>query len=691
MRAWAEAIYKAEAPRAALWLPVAFGAGVWLYFALETEPAAAWAAAPLLPLAALALGAGRRAGLLARALALLLLAGSAGFSAAVLHARAAAAPVLAGPVEETVDGLVIELGRSTSGAPRVTLAEVTVYGLAPEETPARLRVALLETDFAEAPRPGARIRLYARLFPPGGPVEPGGFDFRRSAWFDRLGAVGYTRGPVLRLPERDALDGARLWISERRARLADALRAALPGPEGAFAAAILVGDRSGIDDADAEALRVANLAHLLAISGLHMGILCGLVFSLVRLLAALVPQVSLHLPGKKLAAGAALLAGAGYLLLSGATVPTQRAYTMAGVALVAVLLDRPAITLRALGLAAAIVLAMRPVSLLEPGFQMSFAATLALVAGYEALRARKGARRVGRVWTYLGGLVFTSLVAGLATAPYAAFHFNRLPVYGLAANLVAVPAMGLWIAPSALLAAAAAPFGLADWPLALMGAGIAQVLAVAHEVASWPGAVRPVAAAPGAALALVTAGGLLAALLATRLRLAGGVVAAAGLLLWAAPGDRPEVLIAPGARLVGVMGPEGRAVDHPRAQSYAAETWLRRDGDGAAQEAAAMRPGMEQGRGWARAALGEGWRLEVVHGRRPEPATLARLCTASTILVARHGGAVSGPCCYLGRAALAASGAVAIRMEGGAPRFETARAGARLWSPGRGPRLSRCG
>src|SRR5690606_25389684 len=185
-------------------------------------------------------------------------------------------------------------------------------------------------------------------------------------------------------------------VAEVRDSLSRRLREVLPGRQGAIAAALIVGDRAAIDEADNEALRISSLAHLLAISGLHMAILTGLVFGVVRLGLAAVPWTAYRLPAKKVAAAAALLAGAVYLLLSGGTVATQRAFVMAAVALTAVLLDRPAISLRALALAAVLILAISPHSLLDAGFQMSFAATAALVAGYEALRRRRAGRERAR-------------------------------------------------------------------------------------------------------------------------------------------------------------------------------------------------------------------------------------------------------------------------------------------------------
>lgn len=162
--------------------------------------------------------------------------------------------------------------------------------------------------------------------------------------------------------------------------MAGYLQQRIPGETGGFAAAITAGDRSGVGEQTLTALRQSNLAHLLAISGLHMGLLTGFVFAAVRVLFCLVPPVALRWPVKKLAALAALAAGAGYLMLSGGNVATERAFVMVAVMLGAVLLNRRAITLRAVAVAALIVLLRRPESLLSPGFQMSFAATAALVA-----------------------------------------------------------------------------------------------------------------------------------------------------------------------------------------------------------------------------------------------------------------------------------------------------------------------
>ncbi|MEM7671400.1 MAG: ComEC/Rec2 family competence protein, partial [Pseudomonadota bacterium] len=535
----------------------------------------------------------RRAGTLVFIVIWAVLSICLGFTAALVQTQSLEGRMLRFSVAETIEGRVVEVSRSASGAPRVILDCLLIYGLEAELTPRRVRISLAKED--DVPVPGQRLRVFGRLSAPEGPVEPGGYNFRRHAFFADLGAVGYALGTAVPLPRTDAgPDGLLIRLAMVRDRVSRHLRKVLTGPEGAFAAAIVVGDRAHIDEQDAEALRAANLSHLLAISGLHMGILTGLVFSVCRFVLALSGWLSLRYPVKKFAAVGALLVAIVYLGLSGATVATQRAFIMVAVALIAVLLDRQAITLRAVAVAAVIVLLIRPVSLFEPGFQMSFAATTVLVAGYAAVRDHwrrvqddrteraRGtlvSKLMRMVAVYIGGLLFTSLLAGLATAPFAAFHFNRTAPYGLIANLVAVPVMGLVVAPSAIAAGVAAVVGLDAVFLAAMGAGIDAILDVAHWVATLPGAVGYVAAFDGWIIAVATLGGLSLVLLRGAMRFVGLPLCVIAAVLWFHPSTRPHVLVAPDAQIVGVLGSSGRTLDRSSSRRFIATSWLRRDGD----------------------------------------------------------------------------------------------------------------
>lgn len=677
--------------RLVLWAPVFFGLGIWLFFAAEREPSG-WAVAVALAAAVASAPLMLRG---PRRLEVAIVAGGlacAGFATASLRAHQVQAPVLAEAIDATAEGRIVALSRSRADQLRAELEDVVIYGLPPDRTPKRIRLSLLRGDFERPVRVGERIAVYARLSPPGAPVEPGGFDFRRHAWFDELGAVGYARGPAMQSQRRapaglwTALNAANAVLRDRIAR---AIGQAMPGERGAFAAAILVGVRAEVGQDSLQALRDSNLAHLLAISGLHMGLLAAIVFGAVRTVLALAPGMAQRMPTKKVAAGVALAAATAYLALSGATVATQRAYVMAAAALIAVMIDRPAISLRALAVAALIILALRPESLMDAGFQMSFAAATALVAAWESPAGRlarvagRGAGTGGALSRWALGLALTSLIAGLATAPFSAMSFNRLSAYGLAANMAAVPAMGLAAMPAAAAAGFLAPFGLEGPALAVMGWAIDWILFVARWAADLPGAVRAVADPPAAAAPLMVLGGLALCLRRGRMRFLGLAPVAAALALWIAGAPRPVLLVSPGGGAIGLIGPEGRAVDRARGEGYAVESWLAADGDAAGQEAAAERPGLlRQGRR-IEGDLGAGWTVIKFTGRaRVE--TMSRDCRAQVLMIAP--GAPEPPvgaCAYFGPERLAQLGALAVDADAAGLHVRSAleQSAGRIWSP----------
>jgi competence protein ComEC len=677
------AAVEAQRPHFVLWLPVLFGTGIGIYFTLPLEPG--WPAlAVLVTASALCLATATRTGLAARMLLVLAACLGAGVVAGSLRAWAIAAPVLSHPMTVAVEGRIVGIDRSSTDRLRVTLADVVLHGVEPEATPAQVRVSVDDSTPLEAIVPGMRIIGQARLSPPSAPSEPGGFDFRRLAFFARLGAVGYTNTPMIEYEEP-----GRLAASERvlalRLGLSERIQAAIPGRNGGFASAILTGDRAGIDPVALDHLRATNLAHLLAISGLHMGLLTGFVFALLRYGLALVPALALRLPVKKIAAAVALGAGLGYLVLSGANVATQRAFVMTAVVLVAVMIDRPAITLRSVAIAAAIVLIIRPESLVEAGFQMSFAATTALVATFDWLRGQAWWRETqGHSWRFVRpviGVAATSTIAGIATAPISAFHFNIMSQYGLIANVLAVPAMGLMVMPAAVMAGLGSLVGLAAPALWLMDAGIGYILAIAEFVAGLEGSVRAVPAGPWQSLALIASGGVILVLWIGRGRAAGVLPILVGFAIWSAQ-DRPDILVTDDGRLFGVMTPEGRALNTARGNGFAAETWLGNDGDSAGQEAAAGRGGIERSRGRAEIQVAGLGPLVYRGSREPDAADRAECATAAILIAPDWREPPDGPCLFVGRDLLRREGALAIRLAPEGPVVEGALGREdRPWTP----------
>ncbi|NNL73808.1 MAG: DUF4131 domain-containing protein [Silicimonas sp.] len=658
------------------WAPVLYAAGIAFYFSLTWEPGPGVWIGIGLALSALVIIAWicaveRR--LVVVALTLLM----AGFSVAGWRAHSVAEVVLGYRYYGPVEGRIVAIDRSASDAVRLTLDRVRLKEVTPGRTPARVRISLHGMQGYLVPEPGLTVIATAHLSPPVGAVEPGGYDFRRQAWFQGLGAVGYTRVPVLAYAAHEGRDVS-LAIYRLRMRISAAVRAVLAEPAGGFAAAITTGDRSAIDREVLEALRASNLAHLLAISGLHMGLLTGFVYAALRHGLAAVPGLAVRYRIRKAAAVGALLAGVVYLGLSGGNVATERAFVMVAVMFFAVLVNRRAVTLRSVALAALIVLTLRPEALHGPGFQMSFAATTALVAVYDAMRGRDWSPARWPRWARIvGGVALSSLVAGLATAPIAAAHFNQVPHYGLVANVVSVPLMGMVVIPAAVLAVLLAPLGLAWVGLKLMEWPILWILAVARNVAEWPGSVSQVIAPEAAVLPLMALGALWLVIVRGRERLLGVVPMVAALVVWSGA-ERPLALVSQTGGLVGVMTETGRALSKPKGDGFAAESWLENDGDPAGQAVAHDRMAFGGAPRWLEV---EGMTILHATGKRASAEAIAS-CQDATIVVVNARVEAPEGCDVYDAKRLAATGALAIERGPDGPRVVTARelTGVRLWS-----------
>jgi competence protein ComEC len=328
------------------------------------------------------------------------------------------------------------------------------------------------------------------------------------------------------------------------------------------------------------AMRNSGLAHLLSVSGLHIGLAVGILFFLIRAGLALVPPIALNWPIKKWAAGLALLGAAFYMLLSGASVPVVRSFVMAAIVLLAVIADRQPISMRPVAIAAVVVLLIWPDSLVGPSFQLSFAAIVALTAVWEELSPRR-ARQIGparRGLRWLFDLALSSIIATLATAAFGIYHFNRLTGYGVIANMLAVPITGFWVMPWLILALILMPFGLEGWALEPAGWGISAILWTAQTVSGWPGSVALVPVMPPLGLALVSFGGLWLCLWRQRWRYWGTLAIAGGLatILTVRP---PDILISEDAKLVAITEADGSLrLSTGRADRFAASEWMRRLG-----------------------------------------------------------------------------------------------------------------
>ncbi|PSC04444.1 competence protein ComEC [Alsobacter soli] len=594
---------EAEERRLFLWLPAALGLGVLLYFAADQEPAL-WApalACALAAAAALKLSSRSRLGFVA---AVGVTAVFAGFVAAASRTRLVAAPALERVRVGKLTGFV-EAAETRMAGGRLMIRVLSLEGLAPDKIPYRVRVT---TPNRPSVKPGDAIRATARLLPPPEPSRPGGYNFARDAYFGAIGAVGSLAGkielePGAPEPPADlrllaAVDRARNDMTERIAR-------SIGGAAGGVAAALVTGKRGLIPEDANDDLRAAGIYHVVSISGLHLVLAAGMVFWIVRAALALSPGMVLGRPIKKWAAACAMVAGTGYTVFAGGDVATVRSLVMTLVLLGAILVDRPALSMRNLAIAAILILLIEPESVLAPGFQMSFAAVAALIAVFErpgqsgadpeagtftglglpepkARQAPPGGwlARLARAFRHhLVGTVLSTLVAEAATGAYGLYHFQRYTPFGLVGNALTLPLVSLIIMPAALLGAVAYPFGW-DGPVwQAMGWGVEGMLRIAAKVRSWPGSTQAMPAFGVGAVLLLTLAILWLTLWRTGLRWGGLAFAAAGIGL-AGNAHAPDIVVARDGRALAVRASDGRlAIVGRQAGAFVTEQWLRADGD----------------------------------------------------------------------------------------------------------------
>ncbi|RVU39334.1 ComEC family competence protein [Hwanghaeella grinnelliae] len=558
-----------------LWTPVFLGAGAAAYLTAGQEPwpwiGGAVGLSAVIPSLFLR---GRDETFAATLAAIALFA--LGFQLAAYRSESVAGPVLehrTGAVE--VIGILRDLENRGARA-RLTIAVEGIEGWFGTSVPDTVRVTIADRSVGDI-AVGDRMAVRAVLRPPGRATHPHGFDFRRWAWFKQLGATGYAIGTpqVLGISEELSLQTG---LHAVRRSIAARIRAAVPGEAGDVAVAVITGDRGGVSEDTLNAMRDSGLAHLLAISGLHLGLVAATIFFLVRMLCALSESLALYHPIKKWAAGAALLGSFAYLLISGGTVPTVRAFIMTGLVLLAVMFDRQAISMRLVAVAATVVLLLRPESVIGPGFQMSFAAVVALVAVYETYGKRfhgafEGLGHAAGPVRYAAGVLLTTLIATCATLPFVWHHFGRIATLGILSNLLAVPLMAFLIMPMALIGVVAMPFGLEGPFLGIMGWGIEQVLWIARMVAAWDAAHASFPTLSGTAVATIAFGGLWLALWREHWRIFGIAFVLLGVLLFPLR-QMPDILISESGRLVAVRQQNGDfSFSTTRKESFVRDSW----------------------------------------------------------------------------------------------------------------------
>ena len=631
--------------------PVAFGGGAAVYFNLKDEPALApllfaLACAVLLTLAAVRWSRSRA--LIVLCLYAALFAG--GVTAGRIRTLRVAAPIAPLSQSTVIEGWVTDVASAASGRGRLVIAPVRIGRLRSDQLPNRLRVTV-PGDFATGP--GRAVRLAAFISPPPPPASPGAYDFARDEYFQGIGGVGFSRAApeFISLPAPPPALRVELAINAARWALGRRIAADMDAGSAGLGVAMITGYQAWLGEDAQASLRNSGLAHIISISGVHMAIVGGFTFLLVRLLVAAWPWLALRVPGKKVAAAVGLAAIGLYLLVSGAPPPAQRSAITAGLVFAAILFDRRAISLHVLAIAALVILVMQPEAIVQPGFQMSFAATTALVALAEAwprsvrpINTPWPIRLMQDAWSWLWISLAASFVAGLATGPFAMQDFNRVALYGLGANLITEPLATFVIMPALALGSLLEAVHLGGPLLAVAGWGINLLYAVSDACARLPFAVWTVPSAPDAALPIAFLGLLFLCLWRGRLRWIGLPLALA-VSLWPRP-PAPQAWVSSDAAAAAVQDGRTAWMLRPKVKLFGADIWSRRRGLALEDDDPARARPFDCDRRICGARTASGARLVLWWIRRtPAGEELDELCRNADVVIIRAKNVVPSPAC----------------------------------------------
>lgn len=556
--------WEEEQPRLFLWTPVVLGIGIGAYFGWPYEPNLTEAA--LLTLLTFLIVIRWQKSLIARVYFLIFL----GFTLASIATHLYGTPLLDWPLgPATVSGVIADIeqhGKGQQGR-RLLLEDLTIEKLPAHRMPRRIRLVVAErlNKHVGDVHPGQRIHALAQLMPLSEPLNPNGFDFRRNGFFQGIGATGYIMGKVQVSDPEETPGDFMLWFAKLRRNLQAKVKQTLDGDYAGLAIILLTGDKTSLSLETATAMRTVGLAHLLAIAGLHVGLVAGIVFFLSRAFFACFQTLALRYPIKKWSAFLAILAILFYTLQVGAPVPTRRAVLMAGVALLGIMFDRISFSLRTVALAALVILLIWPQMLLHPAFQLSFGAVLGLISVHDWTR-RHGWRlfpgREGWYWSvarHMTELAGMSFVATVATLPSCLYHFQEAGIYSMLANTLAIPLTSFWLMPVCVFVMLLWPFGLAEWPLRLLKPGVGLLIWISQNIADLPGAHYAPPAMPIVFLIVATFGGLVFCFTLGPKRWIGLAVMITIVILTFF-GTRPVIFISPNGEQVGWRREEPRAL-----------------------------------------------------------------------------------------------------------------------------------
>lgn len=554
-----------------LWLPVFISIGVLIFFALPFDPSS-W-----LPF--LLLGITFKIYFLLRktdagkVIASLLIAIAVGFLAMQIRLSTISSPVIAEQLTKiTVKGMVEEAAKTEKGY-RLLLSRVKIYDY--DKPPPKLIRISTNFDISEI-RIGDQVKVYVNLMPPPKPTMPGGFDYSEYAYFKQIGAIGYTIGKIKKVIQEPA-DAGKIKLSIIRDKIAQKIRENMSPRAAGIAEGMLIGNIGAINKMDYEAIRVAGLAHIIAISGMHIVVVVGLVFISIRFIISAIPYLAVNFNLKKIAAFCAIILSYGYLLISGSPVSAQRAFIMSALVLLGIILDRKTNPLRSIAWATIIILLFTPEAIKTASLQMSLAACISLITSFEYLQSftskfTKQTPRIKKVLFYMMSITFSTVIAGAATSFFVIYHFNQFSTYSVIANMAAIPLSDFFIMPLGIISIILMPLGLEKVTLSILEPGVNFLLDYAKFISAIPHASFYVPSFSDYGIILISFGGLLLTLGITRLKYMGLLVIFCGVLT-AIDQVLPDIIVSGNGKVFALLENDTIYLSNKNKARFMVKTW----------------------------------------------------------------------------------------------------------------------
>lgn len=384
------------------------------------------------------------------------------------------------------------------------------------------------------------------------PIRPkaffGAYDFRKQQFFKGISARGF----ILKAPKlikESKQPTIHQFIEQLRYYINKTIENYLPKDVAAIVKALITGNTSGITKQIRANFSNSGTAHILAISGLHIGIIGFFVFGLIRLLLCCITRISMFYDVKKIAAVVSWFAVLFYLQISGCSVSSVRAFIMHSIIILAILCDRQPFTMRSIAIAATLIMLYSPEVIMFPSFQMSFGAVIAIIAYVESGFGMPSFLR------WLSEVVVVTILASIPTSIISISVFNQLTLNSIFANIICIPLMTFFIMPILLLSLPLMPFDFVQWPLSLAGLGIEALMKIAERISQLPGSFLAMPTPTPFVFGTIVVSYLIFTMIQHRIRLLGAVGMIVSVILYIQQ-PLPDLFIAPNGKNVGIRTPE---------------------------------------------------------------------------------------------------------------------------------------